>query len=756
MMRLALCLAVALLPLAAAVAEELARVDFETWQGPLPKTYGDEPQVLVNAPEPNVGRVDANAPDARTGFHLKLQYGAETKARLTYYTVSFPTPVPIVSEMQEASLWVKTNVPVSLKVAISPFGFIYHGPTVAPAADWQQVTVKGLYTEMKNWCRRGERDADEGFISGLIVAVNTSPNTTADLLVDDVTITAAEGTRQRLDEAARKRRFARVRASVVSLPLSAEGRSLPFVLDRLDEAAAAGSDIVCLPMECVQTEGEPIPGPVSQALAAKAKEHHMYVIGNLREAADGKTYVTSFLCNRAGEIVGKYRKSHKLPDETMALGDDLPVFPTDFGPIAMRIGSDRFFADMDHVYAAKGARMIFWSQEREPMEDEWLEDYPSQGRAQDYGVFIACSRYSRAEAGWITNFMPTYRGCPVGRSYVINREGMPTAYTDRKGSVATAVIPKSELSGSGRGPISKTYPGFKLLTDPVKVSEPRQWAKRRIRICAIENHVGIDDMIAKLDQCGQMGADIVCTYEMVWISGGTKEHIEARTKQAQDNLRRLREKAAQYRMYVLVGGVVDRLERNEAILYGRDGQEVGRYFKCVQTHPEQTIGTGPSVIETDFGRIGVRICADNALVELDRCYGVQDVDIMFDLTQDWGPDAIHRNLRNLSRCMDAGFFRVECTHRTSEPQHRSAIVEPTGIPVAQSEYLGSGIVTAVVDLDNDRPRRYAREWTERKPGGYLPEYQDTQMPKEYNDLRATVIRQRRPELYGVLWEEKKP
>ncbi|MCE5241344.1 carbon-nitrogen hydrolase family protein [bacterium] len=787
MMRLALCLAVALLPLAAATAEELARVDFETWQGPLPRIYGDEPQVLVNAPEPNVGRVDPNAPDARTGLRLKLQYGAETKARLTYYTVNFPTPVPIISEMQEASLWVKTNVPVSLKVAISPFGFIYHGPTVARAADWQQVTVKNLYTEMKNWCRRGERDADEGFISGLIVAVNTSPSATADLLVDDVTITAAEGARKRLAEEARKRRFARVRASVVSLPLSAEGRSLPFVLDRLDEAAAAGSDIVCLPMECVQTEGEPIPGPISQALAAKAKEHHMYVIGNLREVEKGAvgavtdrdpngaqsrsvtaptmTYVTSFLCNRAGEIVGKYRKSHKLPDETMALGDDLPVFPTDFGPIAMRTGSDRFFADIDHVYAAKGARMIFWSQEREPMEDEWLQDYPSQGRAQDYSVFIACSRYSRAETGWITNFMPTYRGCPIGRSYLINREGMPIAYTDRKGSVATAVIPKSELSGPGRGPISKTYPGFKLLVEPVAArfiapqgatnGATTQWAKRKIRICAIENHVGIDDMIAKLDQCGQMGADIVCTYELVWISGGTKEHIEARTKQAQDNLRRLREKAAQYKMYVLVGGVVDRLERNEAILYGRDGQEVGRYFKCVQTHPEQVIGTGPSVIETDFGRLGVRICADNALVELDRCYGVLDVDIMFDLTQDWGPDAITRNLRNLSRCMDAGFFRVECTHRSSEPQHRSAIVEPTGIPVAQSEYLGNGIVTAVVDLDNDRPRRYAREWTERKPGGYLPEYQDTQMPKEYNDLRATVIRQRRPELYGALWVGEK-
>jgi predicted amidohydrolase len=746
-------------------AEELARVDFEprtqasAWKDPLPKTYGDEPQVLVNAAEPGVGRDILDRPKA--GFHLKLKYGPETKARLTYYQVNFPQPVPIIAEMQEASFWVKTNVPVSIKVAISPFGFIYHGPGVQPSPDWQQLTVKNLYQEMKNWCVRGNKDADDGFITGLIVAVSTSPNTEADILVDDFTITGAEGGLKRLADESRRRRFARLRASVVTLPLSDEGRSLPFVLDRLDEAAVAASDIVCLPMECVKTDGEPIPGPISTALAAKAKEHRMYVIGNIRESAEGQTYVTSFLCNRQGEIVGKYRKSHKLPDETMALGDDLPVFPTDFGPIAMRIGSDRHFADMDHVYTAKGARMIFWSQEREPMEDEWLQDYPSMGRAQDYSVFIACSRYSRAEPGWITNFMPTYRGSPIGRSYIINREGMPVAYTGRKGRVATAVIPESELAPGGRGPISKTYPGFKMLVEPIKVPEPRPGdaqrptAKRRIRITCIENHVTPDDLIAKLDQAGQMGTDIACTYEFVWISGGTKEHIEKRTAQAQENLRRVREKAAQYQMYVLVCGVVDRLERNEAILYGRDGKEVGRYFKCVQTHPEQIIGPGPAVIETDFGRIGVRICADNALVELDRCYGIMDTDLMFDATQDWGPDAIYRNLRNISRAMDAGFFRVECTHASSEPQHRSAIVEPTGIPVAQSEYLGNGIVTAVVDLDRQRPRRYAREWTERKPGGYLPEYQDTQMPKEYNDLRATVIRGRRPELYGVLWGEGK-
>jgi predicted amidohydrolase len=380
------------------------------------------------------------------------------------------------------------------------------------------------------------------------------------------------------------------------------------------------------------------------------------------------------------------------------------VFSTDFAPIAMRIGSDRFFADIDHVYTAKGARMIFWSQEPEPVEDEYQQDMPSEGRAADYNVVIACARYSRAESGWITCNFPPYRGSPIGRSYIINREGERVASTTRKGSVATAVIPAEELRGAGRA--ANPSPAFKALTDPVALPEPREWAKRKIRVTAIENHVGIDDLLSKLDAAGELDTDIVCTYEFVWISGGAPEKVEKQTAAARANLRKVAEKAKQWSMYVLVAGVVDRLERNEAILYGRDGVEVGRYYKIAKTHDEQIVGEETPVLETDFGRIGVRICADEWMVELDRCYGVKGAD--------------------------------------------SLIIEPTGVPVARTEYRSHGLVTAVIDLDNDRSLRFVRDWKPHEPKGYLPEYQDTQVPEMANDLKETILRQRRPELYQVL------
>ncbi len=714
---------------------------------PLRHTWGDKPsEVMVNGTLPAGGFDGA-------GACLKLRFGEDAPNNLSYWTQDFPEPVPIVEELEELSFRVKTNVPIQIKVPISPFGFIYHGPGVKPSDEWRKVTLRNVWGELSAWCARGKKDSGEGWVPGLILAIGETKNALAEIYLDDVVASGAEGVNRIMGDELRRRRFKRIRASVVTLPWSAEGRSLEVVLDRLDEAGmAARSHIVCLPMECVQTSGEEIPGPISLAIAAKAAEHGMYVIGNIRERSGERTYVTSFLCNREGEIVGTYRKSHKMPDEDMALGDELPVFQTDFGPIAMRIGSDRYFADMDHVYTAKGARMIFWSQMPEPVEDEHLQDFPSAGRAQDYNVFIACARYSFAGKGWITNKFPPYRGCPIGRSYVFNREGQRVACTPRKGTVATAVIPANELRAPGRGP--SRNPAFACLTAPVQLPEKRDWAKRKIRVTSIQNHIGIEDLLAKLDQAGEMGSDIVCTYEFVWIPvhGRTpnREEIENKQAVARKNRERVAAKAKQWNMYVILCGVIETREINEAIVYGRDGNEIGRYRKIATTYPEQIPGTETTVLETDFGRIAVRICADNYLVEQDRAYGVKGADIVFFSTQDWGPDAIYRNLREISRGMDAQMFHVQATHSSTEVLHRSMIVDPAGVPVTRSRHRFGGLISAVIDLDNDRPRRYVRTFRPHTPAGYLPQYQPTELPEVRNDLKETILRQRRPELYQIL------
>ncbi|MBT7304649.1 MAG: carbon-nitrogen hydrolase family protein [Victivallales bacterium] len=737
------CFCLALLALSLLHAEDFLRLDLSKLPSPaLRNTWGDKPEATTS---------NAALPDG-SALRLALRFGKETPKNLSYWTLTFPSPVPIHEDIETISFEAKANVSVSIKIPIAPFGFIYHGPRVPGDGKWHTVKVDKAYATLAAWCKGGKQDPNQGLVPGVIVAVADTKKGMAEIAIGNVLVTCAEGGASRIAAEQRRRRFRRVRASVVTLPWSAEGRSLETVLDRLDEAAAAGSDIVALPMECIATAGQPIPGPLSTAIAAKAKEHGIYVIGNLREKAEEKTYVTSFLCGRDGAILGTYRKSHKLPDEDMDLGDDLPVFETDFGTIAMRIGSDRYFADIDHVYTAKGARMIFWSQAPEPIEDEYLQDMPSAGRAMDYKVFIACSRYSRAEPGWITNKFTPYCGSPIGRSYIFNREGQRIASTPRKGAVATATIPISELQPKGRGPNPKS--AFAALTSPLMLPPKRKWAKRRVRVTAIENHVGFADLLAKLDKAGKLGSDIVCTYEFVWVPVHGKapdpERIRKLEAEGAERCRQVAAKAKQWNMYVLLCGILRKREINEGIVFDRQGKEQGRYIKIATTYPEQIPGTETPVFETDFGRIAIRICADNYMAEQDRSFGVKGADIVFFSTQDWGPDAIHRNLRAISRCMDAQMFHVQATHSGSETMHRSVIIDPGGVSVGRSAYWRGGILSAIIDLDNDRPRRFVRNYKPHKPGGYLPQYQPTQLPEKRNDLKWTLLAQRRPELYQAL------
>ena len=101
-------------------------------------------------------------------------------------------------------------------------------------------------------------------------------------------------------------------------------------------------------------------------------------------------------------------------------------------------------------------------------------------------------------------------------------------------------------------------------------------------------------------------------------------------------------------------------------------------------------------------------------------------------------------------------FEIQSTQQTSEFVHRSFILEPTGIPTVQTRYSRRGdVVSAVIDLDNDRPKRFVRQDGKRRVGGYLPEYKPDYVPAMLNDLADVLRQQRRPELYSFLQSEAK-
>jgi predicted amidohydrolase len=183
-----------------------------------------------------------------------------------------------------------------------------------------------------------------------------------------------------------------VRIAVVSLEADPKGRTLKKLLDWTSKAGREGASLVCFPRNAVAADPEPIPGPISKAVAARAKEAKVDVVANIAEKDGVKTFQTSFLVDREGRLVGKYRQTHRLPGERHAVGNDLPIFRRDYGNLALKSGTDHYFPELDRVYALKSATLVVWSAEPEPVEDEHTTEAAFRGRAVSNGIFFACAR----------------------------------------------------------------------------------------------------------------------------------------------------------------------------------------------------------------------------------------------------------------------------------------------------------------------------------------------------------------------------
>jgi predicted amidohydrolase len=532
-----------------------------------------------------------------------------------------------------------------------------------------------------------------------------------------------------------------VRIAVASLDAQTSGRSVEKLLARISEAGREGVSLVCFPRNSVAAAPEPVPGPITGAVAERAREARVDVVLNLAEKDGDKVFSTSVLIDRKGTLAGKYRQTHRMPDEALSLGNELPVFRRDYGTIALKSGSDHYFPELDRIYALKGATLIVWSADPEPLEDEHTSDVSFRGRAVSSGIFFACARQTGVKDDY--QFQPNhydgrFAGSPIGRSLIIDRFGNSLAETGYSGGMAVASLPQSRWRGVGSGPRDANRNGtFKILHDPAFRPPPAPKvdpARRKVRVSVIDGNLAIDELLRRLDEVGQKGCDAACLYEFEWVQNRDPKQAEEGKKR----LAQIAEKAQRFSMYVVLAGVVDNRERNDGILIGRDGKEVGRYHKIERTHPEQITGTELPVFDTDFGRVAIRICADEWCSEIDRGYGLQGVDVLFNPTMSFSPSAGFRERREMGRAVDNGFWIVSATAGMSQSDQRSFVLDPLGVFVARGEYWRNGILSTQIDLDN-RPYRFYRDG-DAKSG----------LPKRKRDLREAILSMRRPELYGTL------
>jgi len=150
-------------------------------------------------------------------------------------------------------------------------------------------------------------------------------------------------------------------------PANNIARSLAYC----DKAAKRGVQILCFP-ECAVSGGfdwlkvtgareklfaEPVPGPVVNAFAAKARQTGMYIIMGMIEQPRGsaKQYNTAFVVGPEEGYIGKQRKVFSSFED----GTEANVFETRYGTIGIFICADMRSPELSRLLALKGAKILF-------------------------------------------------------------------------------------------------------------------------------------------------------------------------------------------------------------------------------------------------------------------------------------------------------------------------------------------------------------------------------------------------------------
>jgi N-carbamoylputrescine amidase len=148
----------------------------------------------------------------------------------------------------------------------------------------------------------------------------------------------------------------------------------------IEEAAAAGAGVVCLPelyrspYFCQREDpdlfdlAEPVPGPSTEALGRTAKRAGVAVVVPVFERrAPGLHHNSAAVIDATGELVGLYRKMH-IPDDPafyekfyFTPGDlGFRAFDTHAGRIGTLICWDQWFPEAARLMALQGAVVLFY------------------------------------------------------------------------------------------------------------------------------------------------------------------------------------------------------------------------------------------------------------------------------------------------------------------------------------------------------------------------------------------------------------
>jgi deaminated glutathione amidase len=171
------------------------------------------------------------------------------------------------------------------------------------------------------------------------------------------------------------------------------GSNLETAEAQLREAAEAGADLAALPeyfaflgpSRLRFEHAEPVPGPLTDRIGARARELGIWVLaGSVLENDADHVFDTSVLFDRSGEVVARYRKIHlydvDLPGQppfresaTITAGDQLVTHETDLGRVGLSVCYDVRFPELYRGLMVRGVDVMLVPAQfqHETGQDHW-------------------------------------------------------------------------------------------------------------------------------------------------------------------------------------------------------------------------------------------------------------------------------------------------------------------------------------------------------------------------------------------------
>ena len=535
-------------------------------------------------------------------------------------------------------------------------------------------------------------------------------------------------------------------------------KNAEYVLGMVEEAAERQpQDLIVTPFMPFLSFQEGSEEESLKPFLDMAKKYQAYLaVGMTEVAKDQRRFHASILIDRHGKIVGKYRKTHALPDDDISLGDDLPVFNTDFGILGFSITTDFYFPEVYDVERMKGADILIWQHYPERFREhfQWLPLL--KARALDSHAHIITAMYADPRC-YITNrYRMGMQGAAWGRSMILNRVGTPIADTGYEDGIATAIV---DLDKRKVDPYTPYYEAeniffvnclgdrtaFRPIAEPSQKPALPDFTKREARVAVgyfwsqdmWNNNDVPEAMFRVLDEAEKVHPDIVLLSEM-----GARVSNEVTRKVVS----MVADRARRMKAYILIGGVDDKGRRSHGWLWNREGKVVFKEpIYWTEGFPEIR------VFDTDFARIGIHLCGDLYTGEIDRVLALKGAEIIFDPSQMWGADGHNNQLLLRARAADNGCW-VACAHwNSSDSGHRSLIVDPYGCVVAASRFQHEGVIFSDIDFGEQRVYYAGHKLQQPKRGeNGIPSYFTEDIPEQRQGWRDMIFSRRRPELYGII------